>query len=103
MGRLALTPPADARLPACLAVQAKGKVPTVQQVYSVDREGEAERFAEHAALGNRRLMWHGAQKSTLTCRLCPTPRAAGSVPATLHGQAAPEICVTPLGPSKCGC
>lgn len=25
----------------------------------VGRKGEAERFAEHAKLGNRRLLWHG--------------------------------------------
>lgn len=33
-------------------------------VWSVDRKGEAERFAAHDKIGNRKLLWHGTNGET---------------------------------------
>lgn len=33
-------------------------------VWSVDREGEAQRFAAHDKISNRKLLWHGTNGET---------------------------------------
>lgn len=49
---------------------AKSKGPThrgfqleVEDVYELKREGDEERFRKHAALPNRRLLWHGSRRT----------------------------------------
>ena len=45
---------------------ARGKI---QQVFTVDRHNEDARFAKHAALSNRRLLWHGTNVAVVAAIL----------------------------------
>lgn len=42
---------------------------SLYDVWAVDRQGEATRFAEHDKLDNRKLLWHGTNgEIRLTCK-----------------------------------
>ncbi|XP_064160013.1 protein mono-ADP-ribosyltransferase PARP3 isoform X1 [Anguilla rostrata] len=43
--------------------------PTIIDVWKVNRDKEAERFAEHDQLGNRRLLWHGTNVAVVAAIL----------------------------------
>ncbi|XP_045512955.1 poly [ADP-ribose] polymerase-like [Pieris brassicae] len=48
----------------------------VQQILSVERQGEAERFEPYAALPNRKLLWHGSRLSNVAAILLQGLRIA---------------------------
>lgn len=41
---------------------------SLYDVWSVDREGEAQRFATHDKISNRKLLWHGTNGETYVCK-----------------------------------
>ncbi|XP_047514083.1 poly [ADP-ribose] polymerase 1-like isoform X2 [Pieris napi] len=48
----------------------------VEQIFSVDRQGEAERFEPYAAFPNRKLLWHGSRLSNVAAILLEGLRIA---------------------------
>jgi len=74
--------------PGSLCGFSRGLRPTVSEVFEVNREGEAERFAEHDAMGNRRLLWHGTNVATVAA-ICSSgmrimPHSGGRVGAGIY-------------------
>ncbi|KAG9353256.1 hypothetical protein JZ751_017832 [Albula glossodonta] len=43
--------------------------PTIIDVWKVNRDREADRFSQHEALGNRRLLWHGTSVAVVAAIL----------------------------------
>lgn len=59
------------------------RCPTLQHVWTVNREGEGDRFQAHSQLGNRKLLWHGTNVAVvaaiLTSGLRIMPHSGGRV------------------------
>ena len=60
----------------------------VKHLYTIDREGEKERFHEHKDLGNRKLLWHGTNVAVV-CAILKTglrimPHSGGRVGRGLY-------------------
>ncbi|KAM5234125.1 protein mono-ADP-ribosyltransferase PARP3-like isoform 2-T2 [Hipposideros larvatus] len=45
------------------------RCPTLQHVWTVNREGEGDRFQAHSRLGNRKLLWHGTNVAVVAAIL----------------------------------
>ncbi|XP_048190977.1 protein mono-ADP-ribosyltransferase PARP3 isoform X2 [Perognathus longimembris pacificus] len=81
------------------------RCPALKHVWRVDREGEC-RFQAHAALGNRRLLWHGTQvavvAAVLTQGLRIMPHSGGRVGRGIYFASENSKSASYVSPVRCG-